>query len=376
MSQDDIRVFLCAGESSGDLHGSRLVRALHEAEARVSCYGLGGRRMADAGMQLTYDLASQGIMGFAEVVKRFGMVHKLFMETARGFDEDRPDCVVLIDYPGFNIQLAKRAALTGIPVVYYISPQVWAWKKGRVHTLAEYVDKMLVILPFEEELYHEVGLDCTYVGHPLADHLAETEINGEFRGGLVIGLMPGSREQEIRRIFGTMLEVAEGIREHHPEARFVAACVDEERESQVREMAGDFPLETAVGRSHEVLDAARFCLVASGTATLEAALMGVPMIIVYRVNWFSYILARWLVRIKYIGLVNILAKKSIVPEYIQGAARPDAILPRALALIEEGPERARMLNDLASLREKVGGPGASRRAAGEVLAVIGRGAHG
>lgn len=370
------RIFFSAGEASGDLHGSCLIRAIKAADPSVECVGLGGHRMAAAGMRLRYDLASRGIMGFTEVAKSAGLIRQLFREAVMELERTRPDGLVAIDYPGFNLRLARQAKRLGIPVIYYISPQVWAWKRGRIRSLARLVEKMLVILPFEEALYRQAGVDCVYVGHPLLDYLAETALTGEFSGGLVIGLLPGSREQEIRRLLPTELAVARGIRDRHPDARFVTPCVDALRERQVRLLAGDFPLETAVGKTYEVLAAARFCLVASGTATLETALFGVPMIILYKVSALSYLIARMLVRVDHVGLVNLLAGRRIVPEFLQGAAVPDAILPAALDLIAETQERAAMCDGLRTVREALGGPGASKRAAEEVLAVVGQKCRG
>ena len=362
-------IYLCAGETSGDMHGANLVRALREADPAVECAGLGGHLMAEAGMRLDFDLAGRAIMGFAEVVRHLGFIRTLFNETVARLERERPDCLVVVDYPGFNIRLAREAKRLDIPVVWYISPQVWAWKKGRVKTIAETVRKMLVILPFEEAIYREAGLACEYVGHPLVDHLDTLTLTEKYRDALTIGLLPGSREQEIGRISGVMFDVARGIRIRHPHARFVVPCVSAEREAQVRALAGDFPIETTVGKSYEVLNGARFCLVASGTATLEAALFGVPMIVLYKVAPATYALARLLVHVEHIGLVNILAEKRIVPEFIQGAATVETILPEALALLEEGPKRQQMIEDLTMVRERIGGPGASRRAAQAVLSV-------
>jgi len=364
------RIFFSAGESSGDLHGANLIRALRAADPTLECVGVGGQRMAEAGMTLRYDLAGSGIMGFTEVVKAFASIRRVFLDTAAYIEASRPDCLVLIDYPGFNIRLAERAKAAGVRVVYYISPQVWAWKKKRIYTLARLVEKMLVILPFEEGLYREIGVDCTYVGHPLLDHLASIEFTGEYRGECVIALLPGSREQEIRRLLGVMLEVARGIQTRYPEARFVTPCVDAVRERQVRAVAGKFPIETVVGQSYEVLSAARFGLVASGTATLEAALLGVPMAILYKVTALNHWIARRLVHVEHIGLANILAGKSIVPEFIQHEARSETVLPVALDLIAETPRRAQMIKDLAEVRAGLGDAGASDRAAQQILEVI------
>ena len=369
------RIFFSAGESSGDVHGSNLIRALRALEPEVACEGVGGRQMAKAGMELRHDLASQAVMGFGEVVRSFRSIRRVFLDTAAHVARSRPDALVVIDYPGFNIRLAKRAKAAGVPVVYYIGPQVWAWKKGRIHAIAHAVDKMLVILPFEEALYRQVGVDCTYVGHPLLDHVARTELTGEFEGEPVIAVLPGSRKQEIARLMDAMMDVAKGIRQAHPGARFVVPCVDTVRERQVREAAGDVPLETIVARTYDVLAAARFALVASGTATLETALFGVPMLILYKTSPLNYAIARWLVHITRIGLVNILAGRDVVPEFIQGDACADKVLPVALELIRDTPRRARMLTDLAEVRAGLGAPGASARAAQAIVDVAKGAAH-
>ncbi len=325
--------------------------------------------MEAAGMQLHCDLAERAIMGFTEVVRSFGFLRDLFRRTVNHLRKHRPDCVVLIDYPGFNLRLAKEARKLGIPVVYYISPQIWAWKKGRIHTLRALVNKMLVILPFEKPLYDAVGLDCVYVGHPLLDHIDSAPVGGVFGEGLIIGVLPGSREQEILRIMPAMVETARRIRDRFPEARFVAPCVDAAREAQIKAAAGDFPVETRAGGTYELLSAARFCMVASGTATLETALFEVPMVVLYRVTPITYWLARAFVRIDAIALVNILAGKRIVPEFIQGRANPNLIAPVAIELIEDSPARKDMISELSRIRSLLGSGGASEAAAREVLKV-------
>ena len=364
------RVFFVAGESSGDIHGAHLIRALRELDPEVRCEGLGGQHMAAAGMELHYDLAGHAIMGFTEVIKSLGLIRRLFRDTVTRLQAAPPDALVLIDYPGFNLRLAREARARNIPVIYYISPQVWAWKRGRIKTIAERVRKMLVILPFEKALYDEAGVDCTYVGHPLLDHIPTVHVNGTLRDRLVIGILPGSRQQEIQRLLPAMLEIARGIRQRHPEALFVAPCVDTDREAQIRAMADGFPLETLVGKTYEVLDAARFCLVASGTATVEAALFGVPFVILYKVSAVTYWIARAVVRVEHIGMVNILAGKRVVPEFVQHQAAPEQVLPVALELLDDTPARQRMLDELAKVRENLGSGGASRHAAQEILTVI------
>lgn len=369
------QLFFVAGESSGDIHGSNLIRAIREMDASIQCEGVGGRYMEKAGMTLRFDLASHAIMGFAEVIKSFGFIRRLFYETLDRIRETRPDAVVLIDYPGFNIRLAKAIKKLGIPIVYYISPQVWAWKKGRIRTLADTVDKMLVILPFEKELYDAVGLDCTFVGHPLIDHITQSPLSDTYKGEYTIGLLPGSREQEIRRIFPIMLVVAEGIRSEFPDARFVVPCVDDARAKQIKMLAGNFSLEIAQDQFYDILNEARFCLVASGTATLETALFNVPMIVLYKVTGITFWLAKRLVSVEAIALVNILAKRRIVPEYIQHEATVKSILPEALVLIGDTPQRKTMLADLTELRSTLGDVGASKTAATEIIATLNQESH-
>ncbi|MCK5861596.1 MAG: lipid-A-disaccharide synthase [Candidatus Hydrogenedentes bacterium] len=365
-------VFFIAGESSGDMHGANLIRALRSADPDIQCAGLGGVRMADAGMELVYDLAGDAIMGFVEVLKKALPIRRLFLDTLERLRRDPPDCLVLIDYPGFNIRFAKAVYELGIPVVYYISPQVWAWKRKRLHTLAQVVRKMLVIFPFEEELYRDQGVDCVYVGHPLADQVAQYTLPAvSTQERMTIGLLPGSREQEIRRIVPVMAEVGAGILEEYPEAQFLVPCINETRAQQARTLFGDLPVDLRVGGMYDVLSQSRCCLVASGTATIETALFGVPMGIMYRVNPISYYLARMLVHIRYIGMVNILAERQIAPEFIQHTATVDHILPFMLDIIKEGEVRNRMLADLREIRVRLGGRGASRRAAEQILQLLG-----
>jgi len=345
------------------------VRALCAA-GDVECEGIGGMRMAEAGMQLHCDLASSGIMGFVEVLRSLRFIRNVFNETLQRLKQRPPDCLVLIDYPGFNMRLAAKAKKMGIPVVYYISPQVWAWKPKRVYKIAAAADKVLVIFPFEKSLYEPTGVACEWVGHPLLDHIAATPVEGCFAGKCVIGLLPGSRGQEVQRLLPPMLEVARQLRMDFPDARFIAPCVDELRAQQIRGLVGDFPLEVVVGQFYEVLHAARFCLVASGTATLETALFNVPMVVMYKVAPLTYQIARRLVKTPYISLVNILAKRAVVPEFIQGMANPEVVVPVARELVGDTPRRSTMLADLAGIRAMLGEPGASRRAAEAIRDVV------
>jgi len=367
------RIYFVAGEASGDAHGAHLIESLARMDSTLTFEGLGGVKMQAAGMALEHDLAAEGIMGFVEVLKHAPRMRRMLLDTAARLRADPPAAVVLIDYPGFNIRLAKLLEGSGIPVIYYISPQVWAWKKGRIHTLARVCRKMLVIFPFEEKLYRDIGVDCTFVGHPIIEEFAHLHPRQTWDSSRMIGILPGSRAQEISRLYPAMLDVARGLLQERPDLIFVTPCTNAAREEQLRELAGDFPVEIVPGAMYDVLSSARFCLVASGTATLETAVFGVPMIILYRVSPLTYALARMVVDIKYIGMVNILAGRGIVPEFIQHAIRVSRILPLSLSLIDDTTEREQMLRDLAEVRAMLGGGGASERAAEEVLAVINSG---
>ncbi|HRZ83239.1 MAG TPA: lipid-A-disaccharide synthase [Candidatus Hydrogenedentes bacterium] len=372
------RLFFVAGESSGDIHGANLLRALRAARPGWEFEGLGGARMAAAGMALRHDLAGKAIMGFAEVVRSLSFIRRLFNETRARLAETRPDALVLVDYPGFNLRLAGEAKKLGIPVVYYISPQVWAWKKRRIHTIARVVDKMLVILPFEEEYYRRAGVPCVYVGNPLLDHVEGAALQTEPAApeAPVVGLLPGSREMEIRRIAPVMLETARRLRAEMPGTVFEAPCVNDERAAQLRALAGDLPLTVRVGGMAEVLSRARCCMVASGTATLETALFGVPLVIVYRMNPLTYQLARRLVKVEHIGIVNLLAGRRVAPEFVQQEASPERLLPAMKELLADSPARRAMLDGFREVRELLGGPGASARAAAEIVQLVEERKHG
>lgn len=362
-----MRIFLSAGEASGDAHGAALVRALKARAPDAEFEGLGGTAMADAGMDLHHDLAGEAIMGFVEVVKHFPRIRALFHETIARIKAHPPDVIVLIDYPGFNIRLAQALKPLGIPIVYYISPQVWAWKKGRIKTLAEVVDKMLVIFPFEEQIYADAGLPCRFVGHPLADHILDYEREKRWPGKRVVALLPGSRKQEIARLMKPMVKAAHALAQDYDNLHFVTPVVNETRAAEVRNMAGNLKLEILPGGMYEALASAHVAIVASGTATLETALFGVPFVILYKVQPLTYLIAKQVVDIKNIGIVNILAGKEVVPEYIQGAVTAKSIVPMLRALMEETPERHNMIDELGKIREMLGAGGAADRAAEEIL---------
>jgi lipid-A-disaccharide synthase len=376
-------VFIVAGEPSGDLHGSNLVREILRVQPDIAFEGIGGEKMAAAGVKLRHDLAGEAIMGFTEVLRKLGHIRAILRDTVDWLQRNRPDLLILIDYPGFNLELAQRAKKLGIRTVYYISPQVWAWGKGRVRQIAALAEKVLVILDFEEKIYADAGVSVEYVGHPLVDHLENVQLDAEFiekhseGDRITLGLLPGSRPQEVKRHLPLMLRTSELVSRHVPESRFIVACPNERTGQLARQIVekhsdkGNAPhVEVVSQKTYEVIKLSTLCLVASGTATLETAYSLTPMAVIYKTSVPSWLLARMLVRIEHIALVNILAKKRVVPEFIQFGARPKAIAADVLSLLEDDRRRAELRLALKEVKDKLGVPGASARAARIVVDLL------
>jgi len=376
-------IFIVAGEPSGDLHGSNLVREILRVQPDIAFEGIGGEKMAAAGVTLRHDLAGEAIMGFTEVLRKLGHIRAILRDTIDWLQRNRPDLLILIDYPGFNLELAERAKKLGIRTLYYISPQVWAWGKGRVRQIAALAEKVLVILDFEEKIYADAGVSVEYVGHPLVDHLENVQLDTEFIENhsegdcITVGLLPGSRPQEIKRHLPLMLRTSELVSRHVPASRFIVACPHERTGQLAREIVethsgkGNAPhVEVVSQKTYEVINLSTLCLVASGTATLETAYFLKPMVVIYKTSLPSWLLARLLVRVEHIALVNILAKKRIVPEFIQFDARPKAIAAEARSLLEDDRRRAELQLALKEVKDKFGTPGASARAARAVIELL------
>lgn len=359
-------ILLVAGETSGDLHGSNLARALREIEPGLRLIGTGGRHMREAGVELIHDTTEHATVGFFEVLANLGRYAALYRKLQSVLKREKPDAAVLIDSPDFNLRFAARVADHGIPVVYYIGPQLWAWRKGRIRTVRKVVRKMLVILDFEETLYREAGVDVAFVGHPLLD--AERKVDrAAFRKEfgspeVLVGLLPGSRRKQFRWLFPRMRDAAERIRKEIPGARFVTALAPAIDPA----LAAAPGIDAVVDRTPELMASADVLLVASGTATLEAAMYGTPMVVTYRLNpltAYAFGPLVWL-NTKDFALVNIVAGRRVVPELYQRRGSPENLAREALALLKRAPEVRR---DLAEVRRRMGSPGASRRAAEEVI---------
>ena len=369
---------IIAGEPSGDLHGADLCRELFKLRDDLSLFGMGGEKMKEAGVELIQEIGRTGVVGFWEVYKDLGHYRRIFKKMVEEMDARRPDGVILIDYPGFNIRFARQAHRRGIKVIYYISPQVWAWGAGRVRKLEKFVDKMLVIFDFEKEFYRSSPLPVEFVGHPLVDNFPTALNRDSARPGEkekdqpLIGLLPGSRALELEKLLPLLVKTAALIRQELPSAEFVIPLASAALEKSARPyLSGlSFPIRIKIGPSREVLTATDLVIAASGTVTLEAAACATPLIVVYKLSLFSWLLAHFLIKVPYISLVNLVGGEQIVPEYLQFQATPRRVARRALRLLSHPEEREEMIERLSEVRRKLGPPGAARRAAAAVLATL------
>ncbi|MGA3281069.1 MAG: lipid-A-disaccharide synthase [Smithella sp.] len=365
-------IMIVAGEASGDMHGANLVREMLNLDPALNFYGIGGNRLREEGVELLANASDMAVVGLTEVVSKLGSILKIMGMMKRSLDERRPDIVILIDYPDFNIPLAKAAKKRGIKVFYYISPQVWAWRKSRIGQIKKTVSKMAVILPFEVEMYYQKGFGVNYVGHPLLDmvklNYSKQESRKKFglsEDKITIGILPGSRTSEVRILMPELLRAAQILKREMPDLQFILPLADTLEETSVTKIISGFNVDVKVvsGHTYDVISCADLALVASGTATLETALLGVPMIIVYKISLLSYFIGRLFVHVKNIGLVNIIAGKTIVPELIQGDASGMRIAAESLSILKNGERRQKMIKELEAIRARLGEPGAARRAA-------------
>ena len=363
-------VLVVAGEVSGDMHAAAVVAELRRRAPETSFWGIGGDHLRAAGMEILHDVREMAVMGLPEVLRRYGFFRRVFAELAAEAARRRPDLVLLVDYPGFNLRFAARAKALGLRVAYFICPQVWAWHRSRIPSMAARIDRLLVLLPFEKPLFDGTGLRADFVGHPLVDAAAAARMEPTpdlpWCGTERVALLPGSRRQEIERILPALLDAAAALRARRPDAGFIVACPSDAIARQVESLAGGARPEgvrVVAGRTRHVLRQARAAWVASGTATLEAALMACPMVVVYRTSPLTWLLGRLLVRVPHIGLVNIVAGREVCPEYIQGAATPDALADALEPLIGDTPERAAMVRGLEEAAARLGPGGAAARAA-------------
>ncbi len=367
-----MRYYIIAGEASGDLHASNLVAEIKKKDKKAEFRGCGGDLMQAQGVELLKHYSTMAYMGFVEVAVHMRKVLRNIADTKKDILAYQPDALILVDYPGFNLRIAKFAHDKGLKVYYYISPQVWAWKRRRVRKIKASVDKMLVILPFEEEFYRQYGVDVTYVGNPLLDELAKFGMSnrsiflrrnslGEKRE--IIAMLPGSRKQEIKRMLPIMLKAVS----HFPEYQFVIAGVSSIEKDLYKRIIGNTDVFLIENQTYELLQNSSAAVVTSGTATLETALFTVPEVVCYKSSGLSYRLAKAMIKVKYISLVNLVMDREVVKELIQGDLTEENIVKELDQLLHNGKRQRRLLEDYDELKERLGNAGASEKAAAEIL---------
>ena len=365
-----MKLAIVAGEASGDLHASEVVRELKKLDPKLSMFGIGGDLLGREGMSLLHHAKEMGIVGLFNVLRHLPMFRRVFNELIDTIAHERPDAVFLVDYPEFNLRVAKRCKELGLRVVYYISPQLWAWRRGRVRHIAKYVDRMIVIFPFEEEFYRTHNVPVTYVGHPLIEQLGHLSRPARTPDVLRIALLPGSRRMEVRSLLPAMLDAVRILRaERKIDAYIIQAptIAREALEAIVRKSGVSVPVVPHDGG--EGVAAADLSLSSSGTATLESAVLGTPVVVMYRLSRATYLLGKRLVRLPHFSLVNIIAGHEVVPELIQAEVNGARIAEEVRKLV--APERyAWVRNELEIIRGKLGTPGASRRAAEEIHKMV------
>jgi lipid-A-disaccharide synthase len=366
-------IYFVAGEASGDTHGAALMQSLHSLDQSVRFIGRGGPKMRALADNDFIDWSEHSaVLGLWEVLKQYGYFRREFDATVAQIESATPDAIVLIDYPGFNLRLARalRKRAAKLKIIYYISPQVWAWNRRRIPQMARSLDLMLCIFPFEADLYNRSGLRTMFVGHPMAETLAAKKIP-ETRDANLIGLFPGSRMREVRKIFPIMLLAARRIAQTRTNVRFeIAAASDALQDEIERQLPRDLAIAVRTGNAASLMQRAQAGIVASGTATLEAAFFGLPFVLVYRVAALTYFAARLVVKVKHLGMPNVLAEREIVPEFIQHCAQPDAIARAVLRLLGDATCRNEMLANFEAVIAKLGASGASETAARAILQEI------
>jgi len=386
-----MKLAIIAGEASGDLHAAEVLRELKRLDPSIETFGIGGDLLAREGMRLVHHAREMGIVGFFNVLRHLRMFRRIFDETANEIAREKPDAVLLVDYPGFNLRMARRCKELGIRVVYYISPQLWAWKQGRVKQVAKYVDRMIVIFPFEETFYREHGIEAVYVGHPLIEEIGHIGRPGagSRESGVVAGaassptpdprpptpavriaLLPGSRKAEVASLLPAMLDAVEILARERSVDAYVVQAPTIPRELLDEYVVGR-NVRVVAHNNGEAVAAADVALSSSGTATLECAVLGTPVIVMYRLSFANYWLGRMVVTIPHFALINIVAGKKIVPELIQGAVNGQTIADETRRLLEPA-NYAAVVEELAAVRSKLGDAGASRRAAEVIMETVKR----
>lgn len=376
---DTKKILIVSGEPSGDLHASNLVKDLKALKPGLEFFGLGGGLSRGTGVDVVFDISKLALVGMTEVLKNIFVVGHAYKTVLRAIDDRKPDLAILVDYPGFNLRLAKELKKRSIPVVYYISPQVWAWGRDRVEIIKKCVKKIVVFFKFEEELYKTYGIDAEFVGHPLMDTVRVTSPKDETikaydlsKGKPIIALLPGSRMIEVKKLLPVMIEAAKIIDEKMNGVQFVVArhpALPVELYQSITGPSG-LDIRIAAGDTYNILNVSAIAIVASGTATLETSVIGTPFVLIYKASLLTYIIYNFVVKIRFLGLANIIADREIVPELLQYDATPKNTADTVLRILASPQKTAAMRDDLAMVKASLGSPGARARAAAAILPLL------
>ncbi|NCA83155.1 MAG: lipid-A-disaccharide synthase [Opitutae bacterium] len=380
------KVMVVAGEVSGDQHAARLVRDLRAVRGDVEFFGIGGDAMRREGVRTVVDAREMAVVGFFEVLARYPFFRRVFARMTDLLAAEKPDALLLVDYPGFNLRLAAKAHARGIPVLYYVSPQVWAWHKSRIPQMAKILDLLMVIFPFEVDVFKGTGLKTVFVGHPLVESVRRTLSAPSLElpwpaGARRVAILPGSRRQEIQRVLPAMLDAARELRRRNSSTAFLIPAASAEIAGLIATQLAARPaaeracIGVVTGQMREVARQARAAMVCSGTATVETALLKCPMIVAYRTTTLTYWLGKQIIRVKWLGMVNLIANRPLCPEFIQGAAQPGAMADALETLIADGPARQLQLAGLEEVVRALEGEGRIRSAGQVVAEALGNGAE-
>ncbi|MCA9409136.1 MAG: lipid-A-disaccharide synthase [Candidatus Omnitrophica bacterium] len=379
MPAESKKFVIIAGEASGDQHAADLVKAIKHLNPSCSFSGLGGAHMKKAGVDIHEDLTRLAIVGFTEVLKHYRLLKSIFNQTLDKIQAIQPDAVILVDYPGFNLRLAKELKKKNIKVFFYISPQVWAWKENRIQHIKKYVDELFVFFPFEKDLYAKHGMNVHFIGHPLVDQVVTRTSKTQFlkTAGLydyklTVGLLPGSREREIDTLLPQMIQASNILYKKFPSMQFLIMKASTIARAQIDDytQAANFPVKVIEENVYEGIHACDLCIVTSGTATLETAILQKPMVVIYKTSFLTYLLAKLFIKIPYIGLVNVVAGGKIVPECVQNQASPENIAKTLEGIFTDEIKIAEIKSNLHKVKELLGEGGASRRAAELMLELL------
>ena len=373
------RFLMVAGEASGDMYGADVARRLFRLFSGCRIYGLGGQRMREAGVELEGDISRIAVVGPFEVISYLGKLYRVFRRLAERIEREPPSAAVLIDFPDFNLRLAKRIKDAGAPIIYYISPQVWAWRQGRLSQIQRLVDKMLVIFPFEEQIYREAGIPVEFVGHPLVDMVCASKSKEEFCQDHqldprkpIVALLPGSRRKEVRYILPTLCKTADLIAIQKPDTQFVLPMAPGLEKRLLENMIGARPITVVMDETYNAIRYSRAAIVASGTATLETALLGAPEVIVYRISRATWFLGKLLLKVRLFGIVNIILGEEVVPELFQNKMTPEEVSRTALALMDDVWLQSRIRGNYEKLRRQLGKGNVAERVAESVSELMGK----